>query len=237
MDGMFLSCHWFVCLLVWLVVCNQSVIFVAETTRRTGRRSRTSIHTYMHTYRGEYIHECFETVSDMPLPPEKHPQPLHHLPEPAVAVVVVVDSIIIIPDDDPPPDPRRQLALDPRRPVPPVQQEDARVVASMPDGPPDALVHRPHARVLVQLPPRRFPFVSAAAALLDVLELGFPGGAPGVGEGEADDGDAAAEGVGEVDAFGQFAADDGEEEAAAAAAGGDGLGVSVQDVVRARGGF
>ena len=109
----------------------------------------------------------------------------------------------------------------------------------MPDGPPDALVHGPHARVLVEFSARRFPFVPAArsrrGALLDVFELGFPLGAVDVGEGQADDDDAAAEGVGEVDAFGHFAADDGEQEAAFVT-GGDCLGVLVQDVVGAIGG-
>ena len=52
----------------------------------------------------------------------------------------------------------------------------------------------------------------ASGALFDVLEFGFPGRAAGVGEGEADDDDGAAEGVGEVDAFGEFAADDGEDD-------------------------
>ena len=41
----------------------------------------------------------------------------------------------------------------------------------------------------------------------------------GVGERQADDDDAAAEGVAEVDAFGEGAADHGEEECTAACAG------------------
>lgn len=108
----------------------------------------------------------------------------------------------------------------------------------MPNSPPDTLIHSPHARVLVKVPRRCFSFVSTARpryrALFNVLELGFPCGAVDVGEREADDEDGAAEGVGEVDAFGHFAADDGEEETAAA--GGDGVGVLGQDVVVGTGG-
>lgn len=166
--------------------------------------------------------------SDVPLSLEKRPQSLNHLPK---TVCSTLDNTL--------PDPRRELALDPWRPVSPVQQQDARVVSPVPDRSPDALVHRSHARVLVELPRRSFPLVPTACprrrALLDVLQLGFPLGALDVGEREADDHDAAPERVGEVDAFGHLAADDGEEEAAVA--GGDGLGVSVEDVVGAGGGF
>ena len=150
------------------------------------------------------------------LPLEKRPQALHHLPKPLPSA-----------PDDPLPDPRRQLPLDPRRPIAAIQQQDTRIVPLMPDGPPDTLVYGPHARVLVILPRGRLARVGTRPRRrrgpFDVLELGFPGSAPGVGEGEADDDDAAAEGVGEVDSFGQLAADDGEEEAAAV--GGDGMGV------------
>ena len=105
------------------------------------------------------------------------------------------------------PDPSRELALDPRRAVPPVQQQDAGVIAPMPNGPPDALVHGPHARVFVKVPRGRFarvrvPGDGGGGGAFDVFELGFPLGAVDVGEGEADDDDGAAEGVGEVDAFG-----------------------------------
>ena len=153
-------------------------------------------------------------------------------------------SSTIIPDDALP-DPSRQLGFDPRRGVAPVQQQHAGVVAPVPDGAADALVHGAHAGVFGEVPSGRFAIlvffsmmVVAARARrpFDVLEFGFPGRGAEVGEGEADDGDGAAEGVGEVDAFGEGAADDGEEEGAfvavaGAGAGGDGLGVLVQDVV------
>lgn len=51
---------------------------------------------------------------------------------------------------------------------------------------------------------------------LNILDLRLPDCAADVGEGEADDEDAATQLVGEVDSFGEFAADHGEEEGAAA---------------------
>lgn len=93
----------------------------------------------------------------------------------------------------------------------------------MPDRPPHTLVHRAHTRVLVELARRRLPIRTARVLLgRDVRQLGFPLCGVRVGEGEPDDDDAAAERVAEVDAFGERAADDGEEERAPAGAGGDG---------------
>ena len=154
---------------------------------------------------------------DTLLPLEKHPNTLNHLPKPICSIIPM----------NPLPDPRRQLALDPRRAIPPIQQQNTRIIPLMPNRPPNTLIHSPHARILVILPRRSFSLLSTArsrrAALFHVLELGFPLGALDVWEGEADDEDGAAEAVGEVDAFGHFAADDGEEEAAAV--GGNGVGV------------
>ena len=122
-------------------------------------------------------------------------------------------------------DPRRQFLPDIPHPIPPIEQVNGSVVLAVPDGAADALVDGAHAHVLdVVAGGGGCWFGLRRLAVLDVLELGPPFGGVGVGEGEADHDDGAAEAVGEVDSFGEFAADDGEEEAAFARVDGGGVG-------------
>lgn len=131
-------------------------------------------------------------------------------------------------------DPLRQLLLDPLLPIPSIHQQDSRPVPFMPDSAPDRLVDGPHTHVFRKLPacgaaPSGGDGGGAAAAggggnvavidafgrfLLNVLHTCFPLRRMRVRVWQADHYDAAAEGVAEIDAFGEFAADDCEEEGA-----------------------
>lgn len=143
------------------------------------------------------------------------------------------------------PNPPRQLPLDPLRPKPPIDQQHGRVIPLMPDRPPNTLIHRPHAHILVEVPSLgfslhlRFTFDYACGATLqkllglNVRDLRLPERRVRVREGQADADDSAAETVREVDAFGEGAVDNGEEEGAAVGAGGgvDGGGVGLEEGV------
>lgn len=121
-------------------------------------------------------------------------------------------------------DPARQPVLDLRaRTKPRIQQQDRGVVVLVPDGPADRLVQRLQAQPLVvPLPGPRAVFRVEVAHLLAQL------GGLGVGVGEADDGDAAAQVVAKVDPFAHLAANHCEEQRSALL---DGGGVGRKDLV------
>ena len=124
--------------------------------------------------------------------------------------------------------PPGQLTLNPRHPIPPIQQHNTRIIPAMPNRPPNTLIHGPHTRILVELPSSSFPLLFRSPFPLDILQFRFPLRALQVWEGETDDDYAAPEVVGEVYPLGHFAADDGEQEAAFV--GFDARGVGLEDV-------
>lgn len=108
----------------------------------------------------------------------------------------------------------------------------------MPDRAADALVHGAHGRVEVESRGGGFRIRRAPTFLrrrgsgaLDMRQLRPPLRALIVRKGQPHDHDAPPQRIAEIDAFGEGAADDGEEEGAAAVAGGDGVRVRVEELV------
>jgi hypothetical protein len=95
----------------------------------------------------------------------------------------------------------------------------------MPNSPPNTLINSPHARILVEIPPSRcrtglllrlVSRVLLVRLFFNVLDLGLPDRAAYIGKWQPDYEDPTSQAVGEVDSFGEFAADYGEQEGALA---------------------
>lgn len=90
-----------------------------------------------------------------------------------------------------PPNPSRQLSLNPRRLIPPINHQDSRIIINMSNSSPNTLIHSSHARILVKVPPSRSRTgfllclctrVLLVRLFLYVIDLSLPDCAADVGE-------------------------------------------------------